>query len=131
MANLREISIKAAAMCSDNGFEMDYKGRDYIGYVYIRYVAGKTIAANAQASPLNDDDLYICVCRDEELNGYVVACNGNEPARLFSTKNKAMAFYYRLLNEVDELKLTTYEEDYTPLEDNEAVYRFITRGALL
>lgn len=117
---------KAVAMATANGFESGLAGCSYIAYV-----GTESTAENTQSSPVDDDDLYIAVYRAEKASGWVVACNSLQPARLFSTENKAMAFYYRLLNEIDELKLSTYEEDYTPLEDNEAVYKYITRGALL
>ena len=129
MANFSKISkeAKAFAMATANGYT-----NGLAGCAYIAYVGTQAIEESEQISPVdNEDDLYIAVYEAAKAGGYVVACNGNEPARLFSTKNKAMAFYYRLLNEVDEIKLATYEEDYTPFEDNEAVYRAITRGALL
>lgn len=104
----------------------------FAGCSYIAYVGTEAVEESLQSSPLDDDDLYIAVYEAKGDKGeWVVACNSLQPARFFSTKEKALAFYYRLLNEVDELKLSTYEEDYTPLEDNEAVYRYITRGALL
>ena len=128
MANFSEINkqAKAVAMATANGYSNGFAGCSYIAYV-----GTEPINECLQSSPLDDDDLYIAVYRAEKAGGYVVATNSLQPARLFSTLNKAMAFYYRLLNEIDELKLSTYEVDYTPLEDNEAVYREITRGALL
>lgn len=129
MVNFSKINkeAKASLMASVNGYTNGLEG-----CVYLNFVDEEPTVFNQQSSPLEDgDDLYFAVFEAEKAGGWVVATSSTQPARLFSTFHKAMVFYYRLLNEVDELKLTTYEEDYTPLEDNEAVYRYVTREALL
>jgi len=121
MAKLSEIEkiAKAAAMAGDNGYT---NGLD--GCSYIAYVANEPIVFNEQSSLKDEDDLYIAVYEAEKVGGWVVACNGNVPARLFSNMHKAMVFYYRLLVEVDNLKSTELLYTY---ENNNKIYQHINQ----
>ena len=124
MANLYEISKKAASMGTPNGYKMEMEG-----YVYIAYVAEDSLREDTRRSLLdNEDDLFIGVYKDPKQQGYVVPLNSEQPPRLFSNVNLAYRFFYSCLAELDDLKLYSYNPDddiVSGFHDNEDVYNHV------